>query len=66
MLGILAPEAELLATVNAHLLKKILPSKEVKIVGKNLKLYQDLGTQISFTWETECSIEKPKGNKFML
>lgn len=46
MLGILAPEAELLATVNAHLLKKILPSKEVKIVGKNLKLYQDLGTQI--------------------
>lgn len=46
MLGLLAPEAALLATVNAHLLKKILPSKEIKIVGKNLKLYQDLGTQI--------------------
>lgn len=45
-LVIQALEAKPLAAVNTHLLKKISPSKEIKILGKNLKSYQDLGTWI--------------------
>lgn len=43
-LGIPALETKLLAIMNTSW--KILPSKEVKILGKNLKLYRDFKAQI--------------------
>lgn len=63
---ILAPEAELLTTADAHLLEKILPTKEIKICRQEFEVVPGFWDSDLVCVEDRMFNGKAQGNKFML